>query len=99
PNTWRLLLLPPEGSPAAFRSAILNHRELVIAAMDPYIGWLLDQLDLADVDRELAARNLFAVVENLAQLMLSDPARFPMERLAKHVGAVITSLIAVASKP
>src|SRR5205085_9753342 len=50
PNTWRLLLLPPEGSPAEFRSAIRRHRELVIAAMDPYIGWLLDRLDLADLD-------------------------------------------------
>jgi AcrR family transcriptional regulator len=75
PVTWRLMLVPPEGAPgllgeriAAGRAAVIGHLAGAVASPDP----------------ELTAHALSSVADEAARLLLSDPARYPAERILAH---------------
>jgi len=79
PVTWRLVLVPPEGAPALLRERIAAGRAAVVrqlaAAVGPRAG---------SPDPELTGHALSAVADEAARLMLSDPDRYPPERLIAH---------------
>ena len=83
PTTWRLVLMAPEGAPELLRKSIARGR-----------GAVLDKLALAlhpiappgrdTPDPELTARTLSAIADEYARLLLTEPRRFPRERLLTH---------------
>jgi AcrR family transcriptional regulator len=76
PVTWRLVLVPPEGAPALLRERIAAGRAAVVAR--------LAGVATGSSDPELTARALSAVADEAARLLLSDPDRYPAERLLDH---------------
>ena len=76
PDTWRLVLMPPEGTPARLRDQVAAGREAVIAALAGAVGPVL-----RTPDPELAARMLSAMSDEAVRLRLTDPERYPRDRL------------------
>lgn len=83
PNTWRLVLMPPEGAPETLHEAIAEGRASVLARMTEAVQPALARQP-GHADAELTARMLSAVADEYARLLLTDPVRFPPERLLEH---------------
>ena len=83
PSTWRLVLMPPEGSPELLRQSIARGRQAVLAklalALRP--AWPPGS---DSPDPELTARTLSAIADDYARLLLTEPGRFGRERLLTH---------------
>ena len=76
PDTWRLVLMPPEGTPARLREQVATAREAVIATLTGALGPVLGA-----PDPELAARLLSAISDEAVRLRLTQPADYPRDRL------------------
>ena len=76
PVTWRLVLVPPEGAPALLRKRIAAGRAAVVEQLAAAAA--------ASPDPELTARALSAAADEAARLLLSDPRRYPPERILAH---------------
>ena len=83
PTTWKLVLMSPEGAPESLRKSIAKGRQSVLAHMTQAVRPALQDGDLNDA--ELTARSLSAMSDEYARLVLTDPARYPPERLLRHV--------------
>jgi AcrR family transcriptional regulator len=83
PATWRLVLVPPEGAPAILRERIAAGRAAVVAQLAevvrPGFGGGRES-----PDPELTARMVSTFADEAARLLLTDPERFPVERLLTH---------------
>jgi AcrR family transcriptional regulator len=83
PATWRLVLMPPEGAPDVLRQRITDGRAAVLAqlaeAARPGLG-----PGRESPDPEMTARMLSAVADEGARMLLTDPARYPVERIVDH---------------
>jgi len=91
PGTWRLLLMPPEGAPALLRDLLAIGRAAVVAhlagAARPGLG-----KGGPSPDPELTARTLSAVADEAARLLLTDPERYPVDRLLAHARWILAQL-------
>ncbi len=83
PTTWRLVLIPPEGAPEILRKSIARGRDSVLAQLAQAVRPALRPEDESR-DAELTANVLSAISDEYARLVLTDPARFPPERLLRH---------------
>jgi AcrR family transcriptional regulator len=83
PVTWRLVLMPPEGAPELLRENITRGREAVVAILAEVVGPGLAP-GRASPDPPLTARLVSAVADEAARLVLTDPRRYPIERLVDH---------------
>ncbi len=92
PDRWRLVLLPPEGTPLEFR----NEVELVRARITEQVNTLADlglkALGGPDLDAELLGHTMLALAEMSGRLAITDPERFPPDRLVSFVGKIAHSL-------
>jgi AcrR family transcriptional regulator len=77
PGTWRLVLVPSEGAPAVLHEAIARGRAAVVAQLAAALG----DGGVRTPDPELAAHLLSALADEAARLLLSDPERYPRERV------------------
>jgi AcrR family transcriptional regulator len=89
PATWRLILLPPEGTPPKLRDAVDAHRAELRSQLEPVVSWALGELEADDIDPEIATYALLATVENGIRMTLTDPDRFEVERLVDFARAII----------
>jgi AcrR family transcriptional regulator len=83
PTTWRLVLMAPEGAPELLRKSIAQGRNAVLNKITNSVrpGSMLGN---ESPDPEMTARILSAIADEYARLVLTDPVRFPPERLLKH---------------
>src|SRR5439155_1214038 len=83
PDTWRLVLMPPEGAPEIVRERIAQGRGAVLAELavvvQPGFG-----PGRESPDPELTAGMLSTFADECARLVLTDPERYPVERLMGH---------------
>lgn len=93
PTTWRLVLIPAEGAPAALREHIDRGRDAVVAHLAEVVRAGLVP-GLRPADPELAARTLSALADELARRLLTDPAAYPRERLVDFARWVLGSFAA-----
>ncbi len=77
PDTWRLVLMPPEGAPELLRERIAAGRAEAIAVLASAIGPGLGDLP----DPELTARMLSTLADEAVRLLLTDADRYPPERI------------------
>jgi AcrR family transcriptional regulator len=83
PGTWRLVLMPPEGAPTALRERIALGRAAVLAQLAEVVrpGFGPGR---ESPDPELTAATLSAFADEQVRLMLTDPDRYPVERIVEH---------------
>jgi AcrR family transcriptional regulator len=90
PTTWRLILLPLEGTPAIVRDSVEGNRTRILEQITRFVAWSVERGDLpGDLDVELAARTLRDLAEQAGRMILTDPERFTPERYASFVRSVI----------
>ncbi|HKP89497.1 MAG TPA: helix-turn-helix domain-containing protein [Thermoleophilaceae bacterium] len=92
PETWRLTLLPPEGTPPAVRKTVDRQRELLIRRVEPIVAWGLDRIGAGQLDTELATHSLVATCEQAIRLTLTDPDRFRARRLADFAADLVATI-------
>ena len=80
PATWRLTLMPPEGAPKVLHESIARGRTAVVEQLALALGPALPPAE-EPPDPELTARMLSALADEGARLLLTDPERFPVERI------------------
>ena len=81
PDTWRIILLPPEGTPAIVREHVETNRARLLARLTEFVGWAVAQADIrADLDIEICARAILRLSEEAGRMVLTDPERFSPER-------------------
>lgn len=84
PVTWRLVLMPPEGTPALIRERVAEVRAEVTAQLAGVAPQALTGGGSPPPDPELTALSLQAISEEAARLLLERPDEFPIERLVAH---------------
>lgn len=92
PDTWRLVLMPPEGAPESMREHIATGRTEAVATLAAALAPLLG--DRSDVlDPELLARMLSTMADEAVRLVLTDPERYPVERLLAGTRWILERLV------
>jgi AcrR family transcriptional regulator len=94
PATWRLILLPPEGTPEVVRQHVEATRARTLSQIEQIVRWALTQPGWeCDIDPELAARAIRAIGEEAGRTLLIDPKRYSPERYEQFVGAAMGLLV------
>lgn len=97
PVTWRIVLLPADGAPVQLRKRLGSARKAIETLLSPLVEWGIEALGVRDLDLdvELVSHAIVLLGEDGARLTLTDPERYPAERLK----AFARSLIVLATKP
>ena len=91
PDTWRLVLMPPEGAPESLRAHIEAGRTEAINALTAAVAPRLAD-GVVSPDPELTARTLSSISDEAVRLHLTDPERYPVERILEHAGWLLSRL-------
>lgn len=85
PVTWRLMLMPPEGAPEFLRARVAQARAAVVAQLAELISQAYEPHGgQRSPDPELTASSMSALADHWARLTLTEPDRFPTERILEH---------------
>jgi AcrR family transcriptional regulator len=96
PASWRLILIPVEGTPEIVREHVDAGRRDVRERLEGLLEWgIAARGGPPGIDLELAAQSLIAVGEQLARLVLTEPDRFTAER----IGAFLRTLLGALERP
>ena len=79
--------MPPEGAPPILHDLIARGRDAVLEQLTRAVG-----PGLESPDPELFARTLSAVSDEGARLLLTDPERWPVERIVAFAEWLIREL-------
>jgi AcrR family transcriptional regulator len=90
PNTWRLILLPLDGTPAIVRDHVEHNRRRMLRRLEDLVRWASERWGLpVGLDVELAARAIRDLAEEAGRQVLMDPRRFTPERYERFVRDVL----------
>ncbi|MGH2981972.1 MAG: TetR/AcrR family transcriptional regulator [Solirubrobacterales bacterium] len=92
PETWRLILLPADGTPPALREEVNRHRDQLLEQLEPMTAWGIERLGLGSLDPEMAAHAILGEAENAIRLTLTHPRRFPPQRIAAFAADLLTAV-------
>ena len=93
PATWRLILLPLEGTPSIVREHVKVNRARVLAQIEGLVRWALERGDGAhELDVQLIARSIRDWSEQAGRMMLTDPERYPPQRYERFVDEFLALL-------
>lgn len=94
PATWRIILLPLEGTPAIVRDHVETNRARTQERIAKLVRWALTRPELPDnLDVELTARAIRVLGEDAGRTLLTDPASYSPERYAAFVRTVLTLVL------
>jgi AcrR family transcriptional regulator len=86
PATWRIILLPLEGTPSIVREHVEVNRARVLARIEAWVRWALERSNAPnDLDVELTARAVRDWSEQAGRMVLTDPERYPRNRYEQFV--------------
>jgi AcrR family transcriptional regulator len=95
PEGWRLILLPVDGTPAVVRRHVEQGRAQILERLEELVAWGVERRGGPDwADPELIARAILGLGEETARLALTEPERFPPERVV----AVVRGLLGDVSR-
>jgi AcrR family transcriptional regulator len=83
PDTWRLVLMPPEGAPEVLRRTIAEGRAGVLERLAVAVRPGLTP-GRQTPDPDVTARILSAIADEYARLILTDPDTYTIDRLVTH---------------
>jgi AcrR family transcriptional regulator len=90
PATWRIILLPPEGTPPIVRRHVETNRARTLQRIEQLVNWALKDPGVpAGLDVELTARAIRDLGEEAGRLVLTDPERYPPRRYERFVETVM----------
>lgn len=90
PTTWRLILLPLEGTPAIVREHVEVNRGRMVERIERLVRWSIDSGQLPrELDVELVARAIRDLGEEAGRTVLTDPERFTPDRYERFVRSVL----------
>ncbi len=90
PDTWRIILLPPEGTPAIVREYVETNRARLLARLTEFVRWAVKRSGVgADLDIEICARAILRLSEEAGRMVLTDPERFSPERYERFARAIM----------
>jgi AcrR family transcriptional regulator len=90
PNTWRIILLPPEGTPAIVREHVETNRARLLARLIEFVRWAVERSGIrVDLDIEICARAILRLSEEAGRMVLTDRERFSPERYERFVRTVM----------
>ena len=92
PDTWRLILLPPDGTPPVVRQTVDRQRRLLLRRLEPIVEWGLRRIGAANLDPELATHALVGSCEEVVRLTLTQPDRFPAARFADFAADLVAAI-------
>lgn len=94
PATWRIILLPLEGTPALVRQHVESNRARILERMEQLVRWAVEQGKLPrDLDVELSARAIHDLGEQAGRMVLTDPERYSPERYERFAVSVMRLLL------
>ena len=95
PATWRIILLPLEGTPAIVREHVEVNRTRVLARIETLVRWASERSDAPhNLDVELTARAIRDWSEQAGRMALTDPRRYPRARYEQFVEQFLKLLTA-----
>lgn len=95
PATWRIILLPLEGTPPIVRQHVEAGRTEVLARIERLVRWAVDRNELpSELDVELTARAIRDWSEQAGRMVLTDPERYPPERYERFARQFLNLLAA-----
>lgn len=93
PDRWRLVLLPPEGTPHEFRAQVELVRAGVLAQIEDLAALGVKELGgLDDLDSALLGHAMLALAEMSGRLVLTEPEKFTPDRLVAFVTRIAHGL-------
>jgi len=93
PATWRIILLPLEGTPRIVREHVEANRALVLARFEDVIRAAVRNGELAPgLDIEIAARAVMGFAEDAGRMVLTDPAGHAPSRYVEFVRLIAARL-------
>jgi AcrR family transcriptional regulator len=92
PDTWRMVLFPPEGAPPELRASIAAGRRVSLARLRELTDWGLHGRGLPGVDPDLFARAVLTLSEGAGRMVLADPERYPVETFTGFTRALLAAL-------
>jgi AcrR family transcriptional regulator len=93
PATWRIILLPLEGTPAIVRQHVEVNRARVLARLERLVRWAIEQGRLPrELDVELTAQAIRDWSEQAGRMVLTDSGEFPRERYERYVKSFLKLL-------
>jgi len=96
PATWRIILLPLDGTPEIVRDHVETNRARTQERIERLVRWATQRPEIpSDLDIELTARAIRSLGEEAGRTLLTDPERYSPERYAEFV----TSLMALVWPP
>jgi AcrR family transcriptional regulator len=91
PATWRIVLLPPDGTPAIVRRHVETNRAQTLQRIEQLVRLALARPDPPDkLDIELTARAIQDLGEAAGRMVLTDPQRYPPARYERFVETAIS---------
>jgi AcrR family transcriptional regulator len=97
PATWRLILLPLEGTPAIVRQHVEVNRARVLARIEALVRWAVERGQVAhEVDIELTSRTIRDWAEQAGRMVLTDPERYSRARYERFVDSFLKLLAPAA---
>jgi AcrR family transcriptional regulator len=90
PNTWKIILLPIDGTPAIIRDQVQTNRSRMRKRLKGLVDWAMSQPDFPHrLDVELTAYTILHLGEEAGRLVLTDPERFNTERFTEFVRGMV----------
>ena len=90
PVAWRLMLIPPEGTPEIVRSHVQRGRDVALDQARALASAIL--ANVPEIETELAARSIIALAEEGGKLLIDHPDTFTPERLANFAAAILSRI-------
>jgi AcrR family transcriptional regulator len=90
PDTWRIILLPIEGTPSIIREEVETNRARMQERITKLVEWAFARPESpTGLDVELTAHAIRHLSEEAGRMALTDPARFTAERYLRFVESVV----------
>lgn len=92
PQTWRVILVPPEGTPPEMHERVAEHRAVLLEHLRGLLDWGLRHRGGPALDPDLFARAVFTLAETAARLLLEDPQRWRVEAFTDFCRTALAAL-------
>ena len=93
PDTWRLILLPIEGTPRLVRREVERKRAKLLEQLRVLVHWGIEHRGgMRELDEDLLTRGILSVGEEAGRLLLTDPERYPIDRLTGYAQTLLAAL-------